>query len=434
MGLLEKLPPYFERKPLVLLRFPDGLAEALGESKRGLGRFTLARPHDEFRDLKLPTICLVEMANGRSRKYYVGVVTSKAPVTTLDSRLTVIKLQRLNLASLNALSEKLPGRAFKNAFKSKLAIHNLALGLTPKLSVAVIEALSTDASNKRAIEIAARNVPKLRRVPAAEWEQFDAVKTAMAAFGLSKSEFSRFSDVPHDSDSTLNSLDLYPVHALEDNVIAKDAGEFPGFSLIERHVTGRAVFTRGNERLEIYTANRGPLEAVLGVDLIYINESAGNTVMLQYKMLEPHSNTVSGKTDWRLFPDRQLRREIERMKLPSIKRRLDDYRLHRSPFFFKLVKRRGDGESHQSFVISLDHLNQLLASSKGPRGGVRVSFDELEGVYLRDSDLAGLIRSGYIGTHRLESEHLQPIISEVANGNRALVLAWQRQIDWTEQT
>jgi hypothetical protein len=116
------------------------------------------------------------------------------------------------------------------------------------------------------------------------------------------------------------------------------------------------------------------------------------------------------------------------MKLLPIKGKPDDYRLHRSPFFFKFVKRKGDGETHASFVVSLDHLTQYLDSpkSKGPKGGVRISFESLEGVYLRDTDLLGLIRTGYVGTHRIETDMLKPIIKAVSEGKRALVVAWQR--------
>jgi hypothetical protein len=71
--------------------------------------------------------------------------------------------------------------------------------------------------------------------------------------------------------------------------------------------------------------------------------------------------------------------------------------------------------------------------SNGPNGGVRVSFDSLAGVYLRDTDLLGLIRSGYVGTHRIETNALRPIIQAVSEGKRALVLAWQKKIKLEEK-
>lgn len=87
-------------------------------------------------------------------------------------------------------------------------------------------------------------------------------------------------------------------------------------------------------------------------------------------------------------------------------------------------------DSHQSFLVSLDHLNQILSTpeTKGPRDGIRLSYKTLDGTYLREADMISLIRSGYVGTHRAETEALAMIISEVAKGNKAVVLAWQQKI------
>ncbi|MGH9958454.1 MAG: hypothetical protein ACREBC_15195 [Pyrinomonadaceae bacterium] len=427
MSLLSRLSAWFEKKPLVVLRFEDGVAQALSMSKQGLNRFTLAKPHEAFDKLKLPTLCLAEFRDGKSRKCYVGVVESTAPITTFESRLTVIKLQALSLTSLKSLDAKLSTRGFRTALKNDLASDGFALTPGPKLSAAVIEGLSKDPENRKAIEAAAFNLPKLRRMSTVQWEQVDAIETAVAAFGLSKSAFPALVEIAERSDSALKCLDS---HALEDNVIARDASVIEGYSLIEKHVTGLAVFKNGNERLDVYTANKGPLEKMLGVDLIYMNETVGNTVMVQYKMLERSHGGAAAATDWIFRPNAQFKKEVARMRLLPVAGEIADYRLHPSPFFFKFVKRKGDGESHQSFIVTVEHLNQMLASwnARGPNNGVRVSYETLDGAYLRESDLIGLIRSGYIGTHRIESAALTPSIAEVAKGNRALVLAWQRRL------
>jgi hypothetical protein len=382
------------------------------------------------------------MRDGAARNCFVGVAKTKAAVTTLDLRLTVIKLQVLELPALEAIEAKLAETHFQTALKEKLASNYTAISLTPKLSTAIIQMLATDSKNGKAIEAAAYHIPSLRKISGSEWNQFDAIKTAMAAFGISKGDFPLSVEMPDESDSTLSQLESHgetlseeDAHVLEDNVIAKDASVVPGFTLFDKHVTGRAVFYHAGEILEVYTANKGPLEEMLGVDLIYVNQTLGNTVMVQYKMLELHLDPVTAKADWIFRPDGQLREEIARMKLPPITGQIDDYRLHRDPFFFKFVRRKGDGESHQSLVLSFDHLNAVLNSPKcrGPKGGLRVSFDSLEGVYLRDADLVGLIRSGYIGTHRIESDALKPIIQAVSEGNRGLVLAWQRRVQGQPQ-
>jgi hypothetical protein len=173
---------------------------------------------------------------------------------------------------------------------------------------------------------------------------------------------------------------------------------------------------------------------MLGVDLIYINETVGSVVMVQYKMLMQKSDSHADEIDWIFRPDDQFELEVERMKLPPVQQKFDDYRLNNSPFFFKFVKRKGNGEAHASFIISLEHLKRILNSPdcEGPRGGVRISFNHLRGIYLREMDLLGLISSGYIGTHRVETNAIKPFVQGVAEGKRALVFAWQKLIERAE--
>jgi len=151
-------------------------------------------------------------------------------------------------------------------------------------------------------------------------------------------------------------------------------------------------------------------------------------------MLE-EANQESSNRDWLFRPDQQLRDEIARMRLPGFDGSSRDYRLNRNPFFFKFVKRKIVDDTHQSFLVSLDHLKQILAApeARGPRGGVRLSYEALGGTYLREADMLGLIRSGYIGTHKAETEALATIIQEAAKGNKAVVLAWQQKIQETAQ-
>lgn len=424
---MARLKQWFARRPLILLRFEDGFFAALLFTKRGMHRFTVVRPHEEFDSLKLPILCLVEMKDGKARHNFVGVITSKDAVATFQSRLTVIWLQELQLGSFAALAGKLSEARSRNSLKKKLSQGRFADCLSPILSASLIDELAKNPKNKKAIEVAVLHIPTFQKLSGIKWGQADAIKLAMEAFGLGAGDMPSQVDAPAGSDSTISEL---PAHVLEDNVIARDASVIPDFSLISKHVTGRAVFEKGNERLIVYTANKGPLEKMLGVDLIYINEVVGNTVMVQYKMLEPPKSATPAEKDWIFRPETQLKKEVARMKLPPMNRGIDDYRLNRGPFYFKFVKRRGNGISHQSLVISLDHFNKILKSTggKGPKQGIRISYDALDRAYLRESDLIGLIRSGYIGTHRVESEALNPIIEQVANGDKALVLAWQKRV------
>ena len=440
--IIDLLTGWFESKPLVLVKFPDGYGSALGASRHGLNRFTHVEKHGWLSDIKPPTLCLIEMPEGPSSSFYVGVVRSKAAVATFDSRVTFASLKPLSITSFSNLPDSLDDKQMQTLLRGKLSKLGFAAVLSPRLSESIIISLSRDPLNKKSIESAAFQIPRLRKATILEWEQFNAIKSAMAAFGLSSSDRPRFLETSDGSDSTLHFLDTddSPMSAqdaasvLEDNVIGVDASVIPGFELEKKLVTGKAVFLNSEERLIVYTANRGPLEKMLGVDLIYINETIGSTIMVQYKMLSFETNPSSAKSDWVFRPDSQFNAELQRMALPPLGTDLDGYRMHGSPFFLKFVRRNGDGETHASFILSLEHLKSYLESpkSKGLRGGVRVSFDSLEGVYLREADLLGMIRSGYAGTYRNQTKALIPIIKAVSEGNRALVLAWQKRVQHTE--
>ncbi len=428
MSTADKIANWVQKKPIVLIRFDEELSEFLQESRQGFEHLTFVRPHSTFQAIKLPTLCLLETQDGKETKFYMGAATRKSAVSTFDSRLTIKKLRILHPNSIQGLEALLSDTRMKFLLGKRLPDKGDIRELTPKLSSHLIEILASKSENQSALDTALSLLPQLRRVPNNSWAQGDAIQSAIDIFGI------RGNAIPDQvvlRKGTFSELGLVGAHVYEDNVVRFDASRMPGYDAISTDVTGRAVFKMRDERLEIYTANKLPLEKMLGVDLIYINEIRGNIVMVQYKMLEediPYN-------DWIFRPDQQLYEEIARMRLPEIEESFTDYRLCRSPFFFKFVKRKIVNRKPQSFLVSLDHLNQIITApeAKGPRGGVRISFETLDGTYLREADMLGLIRSGYIGTHKAETALLSTIIREVARGNKAVVLAWQQKIKEANQ-
>ena len=426
MSATAKIASWVRKKPMILIRLDKTFSGSLLASQQGFERLTMVKPHSVLEDFKLPTLCVLEVQEHDGSKCYVATATRKKAVSTFDSRLTIKKLRPIAAHSLGGLKSQLTDKRMKRLLKDRIPAKGEWSSLSPKLSAHLVEMLAHDSGNQAALETAFSLLPQLRRAPNSHWAQEDAIQTAMAAFGL------RSSDTPDQvtlKDGESSGLGFIGAYLYEDNVVHADASRLPGFDAIAPDVTGRAVFKKGNECLIIYTANKLPLEKMLGVDLIYVNETRGNTVMVQYKMLKEDKRQL-GVRDWLFRPDKQLRDEISRMRLPRFRSSPRDYRLSRNPFFFKFVKRRVVDDSHQSFLVSLDHLNKILAApnTKGPKGGVRVSYDALDGTYLREADMLGLIRSGYVGTHRAETVTLATIIGEVAKGNRAVVLAWQRRL------
>ena len=426
MRTADKVANWVQKKPLILIRFDEVFSEFLDISKQGFEHLTLVKPHSIFRDFKLPTICLLEIQEGDGTKCYLGTAFRKTAVGTFDSRLTIKKLRPLQPDSLQAIESLITDSRMKRLLGDRLPEEGGITNLSPKLSAHLVEILAANAENQAALDTTLSLLPPKSRVKNNSWAQENAIWSAIRVFGFRRNPIPDQVVLKRGASSGLGLVGAY---LYEDNVVHSDASNFPGFDRISTDVTGRAVFQKGDERLVIYTANKLPLEKMLGVDLIYINETRGNIVMVQYKMLE-EDNHSPGSGDWIFRPDQQLRKEIARMRIPDYKGSLSDYRLYRNPFFFKFVKRKVVDGRHQSFLVSLDHLSQILSDpeSKGPRGGVRVSFNTLDGTYLRETDMPGLIRSGYIGTHKAETKALATIIGEAARGNKAVVVAWQHKI------
>ena len=255
--------------------------------------------------------------------------------------------------------------------------------------------------------------------------QHDAIQTALRAFGLSTDEPAASLDLMSGEKTT-----LARVSVLEDAVVEHDARHVPGFILTGSDLTGRATFVRNSEKLEVYTANRRSLEQTFGVDLIYLNLTRQNIVMLQYKMLE-RNETLDGK-DWIYRPDDHLETEIERMRrfqqacFPNT----HEYRLNPEVFYLKFVK-RDNVSKNASITMPIDHFERLRKdpTCRGPRGGFRISFNSLAGRYLRQNAFLDLIHSGYIGAHSETTENLRILVETVVQGGKAAVAAVQAQID-----
>ena len=89
MTWLDDLKRYVERKPLIVLRIDDDEWNRLSESRYGLNEFTIARSHQLLRSAKYQTICLVIGKNNISKHAHIALVTSRQPVTTLETRIKV---------------------------------------------------------------------------------------------------------------------------------------------------------------------------------------------------------------------------------------------------------------------------------------------------------------------------------------------------------
>ena len=81
--------------------------------------------------------------------------------------------------------------------------------------------------------------------------------------------------------------------------------------------------------------------------------------------------------------------------------------------------------------MPIDHFERLRADPecRGPRGGFRISFDSLDGRYLRQTAFLELVRSGYIGANAETTKHLRELVRSVVQGEKSVVAAIQSQRD-----
>ncbi len=422
---LDRLKQLVEKKPLVILRFSDDEWDRLHESSRGVNEFTIARSHELLKEAKPSTPCLILGKSDNGEELYFGLISSRSAVTTLESRIKIkrgVKIQpRCRSELLRLIKDKFHARNLRDRMRKGGSI----IILSPKLSSHIVERLASIRSNQGAMRAVAESLSYPKHYQGAVSLQDDALHTALKAFGLTSNDRALSIELVGGRETALSRVGI-----MEDSVIERDARYIPGYDFVKSDLTGRAVFERNNERLVVITANRRPLEHVFGVDLIYLNESRQNVVMLQYKMLEP-SRTDEDDTDWIYRPDIKLDNEIRRMRKFAIDHATGpyEYRLNPAVFYLKFVKRDGS-INNGGIIVPIDHFEKLRTdpACKGPRNGLRVSYQSLSGRYLRPSAFLDLVRSGYIGAHAETSAHLKKLVAEILNNNRALVAAIQQQI------
>ena len=382
---LEDLCQHVEAKPCVLLRLDESDSERLSGSRGGFNEFTLARTHDLLSDIKPPTACLIFNAtpdwmrlHGEQPHANIGIVSSRGPITTLDTRIKVKCAVRITPASANDLLGLLGATPQATQLRKKLETNAPVVVLSPKLSRAVIEVLAAIPSNRPALQAVAESLHAPRRFTSFSAVQEDAVQTALEAFGLGASYRAEQVELIEGQSTALARIPLMedalaergPLEDLtqlrrtpliEDAVIEHDARSLPGYSLTSSDQTGRAVFKKGLETLQVITANRRDLEHVLGVDLIYLNLAKRNIVMVQYKMLDPKRRDGQ-PTDWLYRPDGKLAEQIAKMKRFAAEHAPGplEYRLNPQVFYLKFVKR--DGVLRNGSIITpIDHYEQLVA-------------------------------------------------------------------------
>lgn len=390
--------------------------------------FTLNIPHDYLRKVVAPCLCLITGTRLRGLQdhdegeemLYVGVIKSKQATATLDTRIKVERTARVTPSASQLACVMQEARAAER-FSTRLADPSPVTKLSPKLSAIVMETMAQSRGNHGALRMVCAGLEPPPVDPFARL-QADAIDMALKVFGLSGDAPAAHLELVKGRESR-----LVGARIMEDSVIEHDARRVPEFQLVGSAATGRAMFRKGQQTLEVITANRKKLEEVFGVDLIYVNHFHDNIVMIQYKMLE--HDGAGGRDDWTYTQDRHLSKQLGAMRRFSrhAVSSEETYRLSGEFFYLKFVRRYGDSES--SFLLPLKHFEALARGpARAPRSKkVRMSYADLEGSYMRQTAFYSLLQSGYIGTDSSTTAALQALIEDLIAGGDALVVAIQRE-------
>lgn len=431
MAITEQHLRLLLQRRVVLIRLSRGEWDAIEQGRDAGSRLSLTYSHEVAKLAQPNSLAVVSVDDSNDEpdepyaRLFVGLVTSIAGVAFFDSRVVVSHLVPVLPRTLPILVSGIDAPTVQAGLTRILGGEDGLMAFSPRLGEAVVRQLVADSFNEG---VFARIVAELDRP--AEYRdgralQQDAIDLALKAFGGGGA-----------ADTLTISGEgsgLARVRVQEDPLVEHDARWIEGWTLTASDVTGRARFTQPNgERLEVITANKRALEEIFGVDLIYLNERRRSLVMVQYKMMEPlwdqRVRSREGEREWIVRVDDQFLDEIERMKWFA--RDLSPegpYRLNAGPFFVKLVKRNAS-TSTAGILVSLEHLLQLMGTDAliGPRGGLRISYRDLDGHYLRGEPFVDLVRSGYIGSRGATTDYMERLIEAALQDGRGVVAAVQR--------
>jgi len=281
------------QKPVSLLRISPDEWSAIADTRRQGARFSLNFPHGTARAGQRGGLVLIATTDP-DPALRLGLIASIAATSTFDSR---VVFDLVSLAAPGSLARLLqavtaPGlRTPRNRLASGTAQFER---VSPKLGTALIVAMAQDPENIPPLTRILAHLRRPSRYNNARSLQQDAVALAIKAFGGTDGA----SSIALPGDDTA----IATVRVLEDAAIEHDARWMPGWRLADSDLTGRATFARRDERLDVFTANKRPLEELFGVDLIYLNKARGALVMVQYKMLESEKPARRSTAD-KLFED-----------------------------------------------------------------------------------------------------------------------------------
>ncbi|MEJ0046790.1 MAG: hypothetical protein WDN04_12250 [Rhodospirillales bacterium] len=262
---------------LSVLRLSAEEWSAIAKTRLEGRQFSLTFPHEMAHSGKLLSLVLI-VVDGTQPALRLAVIRSVQAVSTLNSRVVFDFVQLISTAPFSFfLDQVTEGRLRAGA--AKLASDEAPFkSVSPKLGVRLLELILSSPDTTATFQLILSQLNRPKRFNNARAMQQDALSLALKAFGVVDPAVSL--SLPG-GDTALGTVRLQ-----EDAVITHDARWIPGWRQADSDLSGRALFKVGESNIEVFTANKLPLEELFGVDMIYFNQQRGAIVMVQYKMME----------------------------------------------------------------------------------------------------------------------------------------------------
>ena len=172
------------KKPLVVLRFSEDEWQGIEGTASGLDKFTHIYSHDALHGVRTPALCLIYVSGEYSKEQaaYIAFLSSKQPVATLQSRLTIKHAHRITPPDETALAALITKKSLGAVLDKKLESDERAILLSPKLSAHLIEILAAIEENGAAMRSVIGTLTVPRKYEGSTSLQQDALNTALRAF------------------------------------------------------------------------------------------------------------------------------------------------------------------------------------------------------------------------------------------------------------
>lgn len=237
-------------EPLGIIVLTEGESRQIADSRFGFEQFSITRPHSEVAEFRKFHICLIYPTRaGDHKEAHIAAIKSKQAVATTSSRINLIHGRQVTKCLPKDIRTHILNKTLRARFDQICSIKGIATKLSKKLGEYVYRGIASRNRNSLASIIDSISGHGRRSTG---WRlQASVLYDAISIFGLGKDDLPEVSFSNEDDSSSIELL-RGPQYLLEDQVIAHDARDMPGWRLIASDMTGMAQFRKGRTSERIY--------------------------------------------------------------------------------------------------------------------------------------------------------------------------------------